>query len=268
MGAIGIAYNTVLSAGALEACPTPEALTGQPVTFEQMYEAREEAQVVKGEFETTAHFEARKSSIQPPQPSLLAFNIKGEMFKYDADNQTYSLNSIHLDASPLMFKYSLRAGTDKNLYGESGNHSPIAAIFGRKTISESQEEAQNGYGAKFVVTNVIESKDIVFERPGGEGINSIYDTIFTDRKSNSKEIGDELIFYVPLEIAPSFKNAMTAVAWAEPKAPYFDEQRYYSSATTSNPTSRLTNYRILHADIVCVGVQGPEGQLLGSWKVR
>lgn len=60
-----------LSASAQEACPTPELLLGTPVGITELIDQAGGGQIEKGEFETTAQFEARKAQIQLPSPVIV-----------------------------------------------------------------------------------------------------------------------------------------------------------------------------------------------------
>lgn len=100
-----------------------------PLKFLELYSSK--LKVSKGEFETTAEFQKRKSNTEAllapiSQKVLYAFKLGGFFVEYDADSKSYRSN------------YSCNIP-----YGTSSMLCPLAV----ENIENSKYAAQNGYGA-------------------------------------------------------------------------------------------------------------------------
>jgi hypothetical protein len=257
-----------MNAFAQSSCPSPEALEGPASAFDSLFDAKSEVAPEKGEFETTAQFEARKQASQPPGATLLALETDPEWFSYDADRELFATRSFYFQPSYLSFIYDVRNTPWENVYGGSRSYAPVSLSAYEQVTSESEYEAQNGYGAQFMVTAKTVTEAVVFDRPGRQAMNAMYDTLFTENMGKTERPGVELLVPVPLADAPRVKSELQAVAWIVPKEPFFDQRQDYSGATTSTPIARTTDYRIIHADIQCFGIRDAAGNVLAHWSTR
>lgn len=268
---VAIAAMAAPESFAQEACPTPDQLTGPAVSFDALFAKRSDVVPQKGEFETTAQYEARRKAAQPLGLMLVEVEVNTDRFKYDADGQRFLINTIYLEPSDLPFTRDLREQEQRQMlevYGSGYDyHSPVMLMAYDRVTSEENYQAQNAYGATFMVTDRKRTKAVVFDNPGRKGGKGIYDT-FVAEKKRSDDVGTILSVPANIEVAPSLKGSLRAVAWLEPRPPFFDQRDEYSPATASLPIAETTDYRIVHADLKCFGIRDSEGNLLAHWKTR
>ncbi len=251
----------------LEACPTPEILSGPTQSFDDLYSRSQGLSVEKGEFETTAQYEARRAAAQGPGPALIEVGVENDWFEYDADKEQFTLNAEHFQPFALPFQndYDL----DEELYGRM---SFGTAVFLPVYIHESSEEpylAQNAFGAEFTVKRETQHFAMVFDRPPRDDYSARFDTLFTENDDlGATEYRVRLTFAAPLESAASLKQQLTAVAYVAPKAPFADDFRHFMKGTARAPRDLTTITHVVHADIQCFGIRDGAGNVLAHWKTR
>lgn len=249
-----------LPASALDVCPTPEKLLQPARSFEDVLAAMP-SQAPKGEFESTAAYEARRSTARPPSEELVEIRLLSD-FKYNADRQAfeyfeYAFGSITMldDLNGLSSEARAQFNFDYKR--------PVALSvrYERKTVGSY--EGQNAYGATSTVEKVQTTQQIIFDNLGRKGLNG--DTPFAEYKDYKERY---LSIPVSIDRAPAVKSQLRAVALIAPKAPYSAAGFRLSSPTRSLPIEATSNVLIMFADIKCVGVLDGEGQLLVSWSTR
>jgi hypothetical protein len=261
--AVAAAITSVSDAAAQSACHASESLKGEAVSAAELFDEFSKQSVEKGEFETTAQFEARKLAIGDPPPVLVRVDVAVDRYTYDADQQAFQLFIPTLEPSTL-YRSDFRLRGMKEVLGDYQNGNPVHMKLRDDDISEREYEATNAYGATTLVTEKNSEEYVVFDNKGRRQM-ATGDNLFEVRKKYETA---HLIIPVPLDRAPEVKSQLTMVALIDPHAPLTAEADYRISPTREYPRDIRTHYKILFADIQCVGVLDGDGTLLAHWQTR
>lgn len=245
------------------ACPRPENLIGTPMGFFEFYKEMAGPAITKGEFETTAEFEARLSEIKRPSAALVEVVLKPERFRYDADAEAFKVYIHEIDPGSA---YQL-AYMPKELETILGNYNyskPVQIRTNREEADAGEYVATNAYGAETTVSESRAIEYVIFDNKGRNKLSS-GDDLFTER---GKYETATLSIPVPRDKAQETKSGLRMVTYVEPKMPWAAETSYRSKPTRQYPTDRRTTFRMAFADIKCVGVLNAEGELLAHWATR
>jgi len=253
------------ASGALaqSACPAPERLLAESTSIVQLFDGLSEQVIHKGEFETTADFEARRAAVNDPPPLVVQVEIAEDAFSYDADQQEFRVFIPTLEASSL-FRHDYRLAALKDILGDYQDGNPVQMKIREEAIGEKEYEATNAYGATTLVTEKRSEEYVVFDNKGRRRLAG-GDNLFEERKKYDTAY---LHIPVPLDRAPEVKSQIAMVALIDPRAPMTAEADYRIEPTRARPRDYRTHYKIIFADIQCVGVLDGEGALLAHWQTR
>lgn len=249
------------SAHAQSVCPTPDLLMAQPVSIKDLYDDLRSQNITKGEFETTAQFEARKSAIADA-PSLTV-RIELEQREYDADREVFKVFIPSLGTTPF-YRDGYHAAALKEIFGTYEYGSPVQLLAQEDKKDESEYEGTNAYGARTVVTQTSYDKFVVFDNKGRRKLAS-GDNLFGE---NAKYETAHLLIPAPLDRAPEMKSQITMVALIDPRAPFTFENDYRIEPTRDLPRDLRYHYSVVFADIQCVGAFDGSGALIAHWQTR
>ena len=249
---------------AQETCPTPEILNGDSISFDELFSMGGDQDITKGEFETTAQFEARLAARTAPPKSVVRLEVDAERFLYDADNEVFQLYSFALAPNVSYGLIRTMSADQKELFGDIYYSDPVQLQAFSSSDSIGTYEASNAYGATTTVTRYEEKTKIIFEDKGRYRKTGA-DDLFRTRNSFEANI---LTIPVPIEHAPSIKPELKVVSLIEPKAPYYENLEHHTSPDMKYPSERDNEISVLVADIQCIGVLDGDGNLLASWKTR
>lgn len=271
MRIVGLLIATALVASPLanaqEACPTPEVLAGAAITFDDLYGQINVLAVEKGEFETTAQFEARRNAIQLPSSALVQIHVDPEWFEYDADHERFILKAERFEFFSLPFRYDPKA--DKTVYGLLSRGKPVLLPAYSETITEGVRLAQNAYGVQFTIAQERLNYALIFDRPPRDDYSADFDTLFSENDDmGATDYKIRLKIPAPLASAAALKGEMAAVAYITPKAPFAQSFQDFRGATTTSRRELTTVTHVLHADIQCFGVRDGGGNILAHWATR
>lgn len=262
LGLVALALSGA-SAMAQTPCPTPEALLGAAVTLREAFP--ESAPLVKGEFETTAQFEARKASQSLPERVLLQVPATQGNYVYDADRQVFRiLQSVF---APRVFLGSLTYDeARRDFFGDPirGYLDPLSLSLDSRIEGKGSYEAENAFGAKVTVERKDREEDIVFEHRGRRRANAM-DTPFAEHDDFKSKF---LEFPVPIATAPELKPKLRTVVLVKPTEPGLTHLTDRIAPTRDTPIEADLTYNVLIGDIQCVGVRDGQGQLIASWATR
>lgn len=263
MVAGALAAVPVSGALAQSACPVPEQLLAEPASIADLFDGLSDQSVEKGEFETSEQFQARKAAIGDPPPLVIGVDLEPREFSYDADRQVFKVFIPSLEPSSLYRKdYSVRALED--VLGDYRYGNPVQMKVRSEAAPEREYEATNGYGAATLVTEKQITSWVVFDNKGRHAFAN-GDNLFQERKKYETA---HLEIPVPLDQAPAMKSQIRMVALIDPRQPLTAEADYRIEPTRQRPRDLRNHYKIVFADIQCVGALDGEGALLAHWKTR
>jgi hypothetical protein len=223
----------------------------------------------KGEFETTAQFEARKAAALAGLPQEIIVSKKPdkpeEHAVYDADSQQLRIKSYFFTDLPIIdywdaiqpteFYEALKPGLTYSNYGVTISYNGV------KTGSY---EAQNSYGARWTIEKITRDQKGIYERAQPFRAPS---SLFP--------VADQSPYFLgSLPVAPESarlfrQNLMTAFV-VRPSTPYVVRSTYEASygRTVQNPRETTVNSTILIGDIRCGLLIGTEGVVLSAYETR
>lgn len=240
------------SAHAQNQCDSYLGQTIAPITFEQAIARAKKAPSPKGEFETTAAYEARIA--KESQGSVLIIRKiieKGRnnynFLKYDADKQEFVVRKY------FFHDYAI----------------PALEIF---------QHANNGVNANFFNIDMMISASEIAAGGGGKEKAKIKRTITAIFERESRDYKDGLfpgdsatIGYVPMDVerAKTFKPQARIAFVVAPKAPYVTRTEFtYTDQGIMPPTPVAVSATVLNADIQCALLTDDKNLVLGAFTTR
>jgi hypothetical protein len=258
------------STGMAQSCDSYIGQSISPLTVSQA-SARVPNFQPKGEFETTADFEARKKVATSASESPLFISREPEdrkYFEYNADAQAlgikkYVFSNWLFEAWDAFYGVPSAKPLNANVYA-TANLSPLTSS---KEIITGSYEAQNSFGAKFNVTKVTKELEAIFERsvetrPGGPLGMEVFP---------AADEAPYIIGYLNLSPAEAqrLKPLLKLAYVVEPKEPYIIKNTYSLGKTTlANPIETTAKATVLIADIKCGLVTDDKNVVLGAYPTR
>lgn len=233
--------------------------TGQvvsPSSFEQAI-ALSNAPEPKGEFETTAAYQARVAGSGGAGPIIISKKPEDSKYlEYDADRQAFAVKSFFFHNTNMpaweIFYHAENGVTASTM-------SNIDIVVSEQEKITGSYSAQNGFGAKTNVTKIFRTIKGVFERDA----RSYSETLFPGE--------DAIVGYIPMavEAARAFKPQAKAAFVVTPKAPFVTRAEFpYGKTTIQNPTDVTIGATVLHADIQCALLLDAGNKVLGAFETR
>lgn len=251
------------AAHAQAACPTPDRLTGAALSAEDYYAAMAGPEISKGEFETTAEFQARLALVERPSGALVLIDTTPDDFKYEADSESFRFLIFNLQPSrSYSSAYTLKGS--KPDFGDYNYGSPVDLKIKEVETDRSEYMATNAYGAQTAVTKIEKVEYVIFDNRGRKRM-VMSDDLFSERKEFEMS---KLSIPVPRVEAQAVKEGLSMVAYATGKQPWAIESMRGGKPTRDVPIDVNSTFRIAFADIECVGVRDGEGRLLAHWATR
>lgn len=224
-----------------ETCQTFVGKTVKPLTFGAAIAAVPKI-APKGEFETSAQYQARRTATLTGSAGTLLIRKTPEDRKYivyDADAavlnvQSYALDNSNMSAWHIIYDagYNNKIPVD-TLYN-------IDTVINQKDVPTGSYESQNAFGAKAHVTKITRTMDAIFDR---EAKN------YEDRLFTSELVAKVLAS--PTE-AKLLKETMSFAFVVVPKDPYVIKGQHSVGKTTiDNPIDITERYTLLIGDIQC-----------------
>ncbi|MEJ5979126.1 hypothetical protein WG901_20910 [Novosphingobium sp. PS1R-30] len=202
---------------------------------------------LKGEYETTAAFEARAAAARAGAPGKVIIRgmLDPEYLTYDADNGALKVQAYAL--SNYVANYSGVFGYGQPLYGKVdygglGNRDVVVADH---EVPVGSYIGSNAFGAKVRVTRSTRLTQAIFE-----GKPAVYDEkLFVGQHKGT----DAFIGAVPMTIAEAraLKFSGKVAFVAEPKWPFFAEGIHYGNPRFDNPNDVTNPTQVIIADIQC-----------------
>lgn len=261
---VAIAMMLVPSMASAQSC---ESYVGQTVTlnsFNVVAAAMKKMPAVKGEYETTAQYEARIAAARgsTPETVILPGVFSPKYMTYDADAgvlkvQAYALRNINTSYGDV-FGYG-SPYYEKVKYSSLDN---IDAVLSQKETPTGTYTASNAYGAKALVTKITRLDQAVFE---GEADFRKGD-LFVDQKPGVDAQLGTIAMTIPE--AQAFKAGGKVAFVAKPKWPYYAEGKRTYEPKIDSPTEVNNVIQVIVADIQCGLVLSPTNKVLAAYTTR
>lgn len=248
-------------------CESYLGQTSSPLTFEQAI-AQVPSVAPRGEFETTAQYEARRASASGTRGPLVILKEpedRADNIRYDADNsrlgiRTYAFDNTNFDPS---------WGLQGTPYAEMLNPSTLAnidVVINQQDEPNGTYEGRNAMGASWTVTRINRVTQAIFERP-----LSARDY----RNSGLFPVADSAPYFVgyidmPPEVAQQLKPSLNLALVVEPREPFVVENTYDGRGriTVQNPIDVTNQLTVLVGDIVCGLVLDSTNRVLAAYETR
>ena len=255
--AAGIAAVCLSGVAQAQTCQSYVGQTITPKTFEQAIAGFGNV-APKGEFETTAQYQARIAAGGTGGPLFISKKPEDtKYFQYDADNQVLNIQSYALHNTNMGWWEAFYEAKPAGLKASTASN--IAVVISQTDKPGGTYSAQNSYGASTTVTRIARTSYGIFER------DSLSDWVIW-QNSKSGHLGS-----IPMDIATAqqVKQTLKVAFVVVPKAPYLVQGTHSVGKTTiSNPTDITETFKIMIADIQCGLVTDGTNKVLGGYAVK
>lgn len=241
-----------------QACANYVGQTVAIKTFEQAIEGLGNVEP-KGEFETTAAYQARVAASGTGQPLIISKKPEGSSyFAYDADRQllvikSYAFHNTNMDWWSAFYDAKPAGLKASTVYNK-------AIVISQTDKPNGSYTAQNSYGAKATIIKIDRTVKSIFESEGS----------YSDRELFIGS-ADDVLGTLPMDVEtarltkPSLKIAFVVVA----KAPFLVKGSHSVGKTTvSNPTDVTEHYNILIADMQCGLLMDGASKVLAAYSMN
>jgi hypothetical protein len=222
----------------------------------------------RGEYETTAQYEARRSaSVGGSGPLIILKTPEGrdKYIRYDADAgrlgiQTYAFDNTGFDAWYAFYGTPAAQALDPSTLGN------LDVVISQDEKAAGTYQGQNAYGARWTVTRINRTTQAIFDRA------------LTPREGMSRGLfpsADSAPYMAGfLEISPEeaqrIKPVMKLAFVVEPREPYVVRNNYSGRGriTIQNPNDVTENSTVLIGDIQCGLALDANNKVLGAFPTR
>lgn len=249
----------IISSTALaqEPCTKLVGTTVSPSSFDAVW-AKFGGFSPRGEYETSAQFEARANAVFPPEARPLVISKQPEsrvFFEYDANAQTLRVSSLAFDMTgfaPWRAFLSARAASVQATPGKN-----IDVVLSQVDKVTGSYLATNPFGVRVKVTKVHRITKAIYDRDG----ISFSEKLFPDIDRGN--------FIAELPMSPaearSAKTTLSLAFVVRPKQPFFVSGEHpLEDATLEHPKNVREEFSILIADIQCALVLNPQNKVLAA----
>lgn len=255
-------FAVATSAQAQSSCRSFEGQTIRPQSFADA--ARRFRIASKGEFESTAQFEARRAAAigDPSIPLVIAKEPDDrQYFKYDADAQKLRIEQwVFKNKRMDTWSAFYEAKVDELLKPSTYNNLDI--VISQSDSVTGTYAATNGYGAKVEVLRVARRTEAIFERSA----ELMELGIFPESALNQNVIGE--LALSPTE-AQALKPKLQLAVVVVPKPPYLVSGVHSpGKVTRENPRDITESFTILVADMQCALLTDAMHKVLGSYATK
>lgn len=216
----------------------------------------------RGEFETTAQYQARIASANATGPRIISKNIEEQRFiQYDADNSRLRIQSYAFSNRQIDYWGAFYAARPPGL--EASTSSNIAVLISQVSNPTGTYLAQNAFGARWTVTRVSRTSDAIFERRAGIGTRGS-DRLFRNDNGGVDSFIGEL--RLSPDEAQRLRPQLRIAFVVEPRAPFLVTGTHQpGEVTIRNPFDTTETFRVLIADIQCGLLMDNTNKVLASF---
>lgn len=270
---IGVALSALLASGAAaeDACSAYVGQTVQVTTFDQAI-ANLPKIAPKGEYETTAAYEARKAAAtggsngkliisksvnRPPEGSMDAPYIR-----YDADAGQLNISTFAFSGDGFnIWSAVYLAGLSDQVPVNTGSNVMVVVSQVEKDVATYK--GTNAFGTSATITSVARTSRIILEG-GMEGFSR---GMFPSAENQPWIVGS---LKMSPEEAQRLKPSLRLAFVVQPKDPFLfkDVHRLGDEPTLDSPYDIKDFYTVLIADIQCGLLLDGTSKVLGAWETR
>ena len=252
------------AAGAQTQCQSYAGQTIAPLTFDQAL-TRMPSLAPRGEYETTAQYEARRAAAgggRGPLVILKQPENRDTFIRYDADNgrlgiQGYAFDNTNFDAWTALY------GTP---HADTLNPSTIGnrdVVISSRDTPAGTYQGRNAFGATWTVTRINRTTQAIYEGPQPGLTTSLFPS--AERSTN-------IVGYLDMspEVAQRAKPTLKLAFVVEPREPFVVRRTYAGRGriTIQNPRDVTENTIILVGDIQCGLVLDATNRVLAAYPTR
>lgn len=261
---VALTFALAGQAQAQDVCPAYVGQTVTPTTIDAAIATVSKVPGVKGEFETTAQFEARQAAASGGTLGrmIVAKAPERKYFEYDADGgklriKSYAFDNINVDYDDV-FGYGTK-------YYEKVKYSHLSynldVVMSETEVPTGSYVGGNAFGAKTRVTKKTRTTKVIFDHDAA----SYSEGLFPGADKNAV-IGE--LALSPAE-AQRLKATMRVAFAITPKAPYFASGvKNWGDATIDNPEEVRQPISVVIADIQCGLLLDAGGKVLAAYPTR
>jgi hypothetical protein len=217
----------------------------------------------KGEFETTAEYEARRSRVIGASGTPVVILNRSEdpkFFEYDADTATLRVVRYAFSNRGMDYWSAFYTANQKDKFDVSTGFN-LAFVASMSEVPVGTYQASNAYGAKAEITRLERTVKAVFERGA-----KLDEALFPNTERPPFVVGT--IKMKPDE-ARRIKPGLKTGFLVKPKAPFLISGRHRVGTTTiQNPYEVTESFQILIADIQCGFLLDSDNKVLGAYPTR
>lgn len=248
-------------------CAQFQGQTLSPLSFEEALSKLPDS-APKGEFETTAQYESRRTS-PIGRPGLIVVQKspedRAEYIRYDADTQqlgvkTYAFDNTSFDAWSAFYSTPHAATLNASTLGN------IDVVISQSEKLNGTYEGQNAYGAKWTVVRVNRNTQAIYDRATNSR-ESMLGGLFPAADKSPYMVG---YLNMPSEAAQQLKPTLKLAFAISPKEPFVVRRTFAGrgKVTIQNPRDVTETATVLIADIQCGLVLDGANKVLGAYPTR
>lgn len=218
----------------------------------------------KGEYETSAAFEARVAAARGSMPEtvIIPGMLSAKYLTYDADAGALKVQAYALRNANTSYDYVFGYGRpyyEKVKYSTIGNRDVV--VFEKETATGSYL-ASNAFGARVRVTRITRLHQAIFEGPEG----SYNERLFVDQQPGVDAWLGSIAMTIPE--AQALKASGKVAFVVKPKWPYYAEGKRSWEPTIDSPTDVTNPIQVIVGDIQCGLLLTAANRVVGAYATR
>ena len=267
IGLIGlIGFIGEINSGSAQICKSYVDKTIDPTSYEDVEKLLSKVPLKKGEFETTVDFDSRIETISStwPESFLIDYSLNKKYLKYDADNQTMTLEQFAF--SNIGFNYSVLFEYGKPPYDKidvdtSRHGDNLQIVVSQTETSTGSYEATNSMGASISVELKERLTKVILDRAAKQD-----EEMFVNLEDPFDPVD---VIKLPPKNAKILKENAKAAVLIFPKKPYFAKGvsgRW--EPTFERPTDIQESGVVIIADIQCAFLLDGNDKVVSAYTIR
>jgi hypothetical protein len=212
----------------------------------------------KGEFETTAAYQARVAASGQAGPLVISKRMEDPKYlEYDADQQAFKVQKYLFDNTNWP-AWEAFYHAKNGVSASSSSDGNIDIVISSTDTPTGSYQAQNGFGARTTVTKITRTIKVIFQGEGRYG-----EDLFLTKST--------VLGTIPMAVdqAKTFRQLAKIAFVVVPTAPYVTRASYlWGETTIDSPSEMRINAVILDADIQCALLTDNLNKVLAAYPTR
>jgi hypothetical protein len=231
------------AAKAADACQSYVGTVVQPQSFDAVALLLKGLPGIKGEFETTADFQARVQAARAklPEHIIIRVPVNSKYVEYDADAGAFKIKSYAIDNENTDYYGTFGYGTpfyEKVKIGSTGSNLDI--VVSTVDVPQGTYVGTNSFGASARIAKVARTTKAIFDRAEARYDEDLFPGL----------VGN-VLFTIPVAAAqaPAMKSGFRAAVVVAPYAPFYVLGKGMpGDVTLDNPVDLSETMQIIMAD--------------------